>query len=174
MKIVALLFALVVLPRLVSAEEAWRWTDAHGTVCYTNRADVAPADAVQVTTRLQIAATRLPDSDEAVVVADNRSAAARVAKRPYRIYNDARRRFDCYAGGVLYAGGWAHADDISGVGNCLPYMLGPEAWLNSARAELAMREHGIDWREVMSMYLAEPRGPSEPSPTSYYTTVSDR
>ena len=156
MKIVPLLLALVALPPLATAEEAWRWTDAHGTICYTNRVDAAPRDAALVTTRLQVDAARLPDPDEAVVVASKQPRTAR-AKRPYRIYDEARRRFDCYAGAVIFAGAWGHADDISGVGNCLPYMLGPEAWLHSARAELAMREHGIDWREVVTMYQAEPR-----------------
>ncbi len=154
---VALLLALVALPRLASAEEAWRWTDAHGTRCYTNRRDVAPAVAAVVTTRLQIDATRMPDAGEPEDVAAAPAPAPRVVKRPYRIYGEARRRFDCYAGGVVFAGGWAHADDVSGVGNCLPYMLGPEAWLNSARAELAMREHGVDWREVVDMYVATER-----------------
>jgi hypothetical protein len=169
MKTVALLLALAALPRLAAAEEAWRWTDAGGTTCYTNRSDVAPPGAVPVETRLVVETTRLPDAGDALAIADTQPATVRTAKRPYRIYSDARRRFDCYAGGILFAGGWAHADDISGVGNCLPYMLGPEAWLNSARAELAMREHGIDWREVVAMYAAEPPLAADAS----YRTVAD-
>ena len=173
MKTVALLLALVALPRLAPAEEAWRWTDAHGTTCYTNRADLAPADAALVQARLVVETDRLPDSGEVVAAADTVKQPAPPAKPPHRIYSEVRRRFDCYAGGVLFSGGWAHADDISGVGNCLPYMLGPEAWLNSALAELAMREHGIDWHDVVAMYVAQPH-PSSPSPASYYTPVADR
>ena len=70
---------------------------------------------------------------------------------------------------MLYAGGWAHPDDINEVGNCLPYMLGPEAWLNGARAELALREHGIDWREIVPMYFAD----REPVSPRRVTTVGD-
>ena len=173
MKTVALLLALAALPRLAHTEEVWRWTDASGTTCYTNRAGTAPADAAVVKTRLVVETNQLPDSTGTIGVADAEPAVTPAEpKRPHRIYSAQRRRFDCYAGGILFAGGWAHADDISGVGNCLPYMLGPEAWLNSARAELAMREHGIDWREVVAMYVAEPLVPSR-SLTSY-TTVGHR
>ena len=31
-----------------------------------------------------------------------------------------------------WPGGWSHPDDVNVVGNCLPYRLGPEAWLNAA------------------------------------------
>jgi len=40
------------------------------------------------------------------------------------------------------------------IGNCLPYLLGPEAWLNAAPAELGLRENGIDWKQVVHMYVA--------------------
>jgi hypothetical protein len=173
MRVVALLLAFVVHPGLAAAEEAWRWTDAHGTLWYTNRPDVAPADAELVTTHLQIVAARLPDSGDTIAVAHEKPAMP-PAKRPRQVYTEARRRFGCYAAGVLFAGGWSHADDISGVGNCLPYLLGPEAWLNSARAELAMREHGIDWRDVVRMYFAERGVEPAPSPTSFFVPVSDR
>lgn len=171
MKTVTLLLALAALPRLAHAEEVWRWTNANGTTCYTNRAEAAPVDAAPVRTRLVVETTRLPDPAGAVLdVGEERAVAPAEPKRPHRIYSEARRRFDCYAGGLLFSGGWAHADDIAGVGNCLPYLLGPEAWLNSARAELALREHGIDWREVVLMYVAQPRMAAESS----YTSVGDR
>jgi hypothetical protein len=80
-----------------------------------------------------------------------------VRKRVRRIYTEERRRFGCFASSILYAGGWSHPDDITVVGNCLPYMLGPEAWLNAARAELALREHGIDWRQVVPLFTAVER-----------------
>ena len=41
--------------------------------------------------------------------------------------------------------------------NCLPYRFGPEAWLNAARAELAMRQSGINPRDMMRLYTEGPR-----------------
>jgi hypothetical protein len=170
MKVLASLLALGVLSTLAHAEDVWRWKDANGTIWYSNRTSVAPPDAVPVTTRLTIEATRLPDpgadlamSDgEVVDVRDQPAPARSAAQPPHRIYTEQRLRFGCYSSGILYAGGWSHPDDIAAVGNCLPYLLGPEAWLNAARAELALREHGIDWRQLVSMYVAEggeaPRG----------------
>jgi len=37
------------------------------------------------------------------------------------------------------------------VQNCYPYRLGPEAWLNAARAELGLRQSGINPRDVMQL-----------------------
>jgi hypothetical protein len=80
---------------------------------------------------------------------------ARVARKGLRrIYTEKRLRFGCYASSLLYSGGWSHPDDITVTGNCLPYLLGPEAWLNAARAELALRQNGIDWKQVVHMYVA--------------------
>jgi hypothetical protein len=86
----------------------------------------------------------------------DRQPESRTPDKPRRrIYTEERLRFGCYAANLLYSGGWAHPEDITMVGNCLPYRLGPEAWLNAARAELALREHGLDWREVVTMYVAD-------------------
>jgi hypothetical protein len=165
MKTLAYVLALAFVPALAGAEEAWRWTDSHGMVHYTNQRDVAPADAARVTTRLIVSATRLPDTGtdlvmrDGVVVdaADTGGEVAPPEKRPHRVYSEERLRFGCFASRILSAGGWAHPDDINGQGNCLPYLLGPEAWLNAARAELSLREHGVNWRELVPMYLAERR-----------------
>jgi hypothetical protein len=162
MKILATLLAVAALASFASAEEAWRWTDANGTVHYTNRPDVAPRDATTVKTRLTVEAEALPGAPDLVldggdvVDAHDRAPEARAPRRrPHRIYTDERLRFDCYAAGVLYSGGWSHPDDINVGYGCLPYHLGPEAWLNGARAELAMRQNGIDWRDVLHMYFAD-------------------
>jgi len=56
-----------------------------------------------------------------------------------RIYDDARLRFGLYSAGALYFGGFSHPDDISPNLNVYAFTLGPEAWLNAARAELGMR-----------------------------------
>ena len=72
-----------------------------------------------------------------------------------RIYDEARLKFGCYTASVLSAGGFAHANDISSVGNCYPYRLGPRAWLNAAQAELSMRENGINPRDMMQLYMEE-------------------
>ena len=164
MKTLALLLALALLPALAGAEEVWRWTDSRGTTHYTNRAKMAPAEATPVKTRLIVEAKELPRSEPDLVVRDGMVIDAREARReappatkaPHRIYSERRRRFGCYAADILFAGGWAHPDDIGVQGNCLPYLLGPEAWLNAAHAELGLREHGIDWRQVVPMYLASP------------------
>jgi len=55
----AFLVLAAVVP-LAQAEEAWRWKDAKGTLCYSNRADVVPPDATPVKTRLIVEAERLP------------------------------------------------------------------------------------------------------------------
>ncbi len=176
MKILTAVLAVVTLAGLARAEEVWRWRDASGTICYTNRAGVAPADAAPVTTRLTIEAARLPGAEpdlemrEGMVIdarAEQRAAAA--PARRHRIYSEQRLRFGCYSSSVLYSGGWSHPDDIAVIGNCLPYLLGPEAWLNAARAELALREHGLDWRELVPMYLAEGTPPG-----ARFTSVGHR
>ena len=73
-----------------------------------------------------------------------------------------RLRFGCFTAGVLFDGGFSHADDISGVMNCFPYLLGPEAWLNAARAELAMRQSGINPRDMLRLYTEEPYDVRQP------------
>jgi len=45
---------------LARAEEVWRWRDANGTLCYSNRAAIAPRDAEPVKTRLIVEAKSLP------------------------------------------------------------------------------------------------------------------
>ncbi len=182
MKILAASLVLAALAPLAHAEQVWRWTDAHGTLCYTNRADAAPPQADVVKTRLIVETDRLPGApdldDGAVIDARARRREARPEIRPsseppHRIYSERRLRFDCYAGGVLFFGGWSHSEDIANVGNCLPYLLGPQAWLNGARAELAMREHGIDWRQVVAMYEAQERMMRELYPVPRLSSVSD-
>ena len=159
MKILAAVLALAAFSSYARAEEVWRWTDADGALHYSNRAAIVPPDATTVTTRLTVETDRLPGAP--VMAAEQQRPHTPAQRRPHRIYTEERLRFGCYASNVLYAGGWSHPDDINAVGNCLPYTLGPEAWLNAARAELALRENGIDWREVVRMYLAE-RGPELP------------
>lgn len=161
MKALVYVFA-VLFPMLAGAEEAWRWTDGNGTVVYTNRPEVAPAEAERVATRLIVEATRMPGAEPDLVMRDGEVVDAADAapkgessRKRREIYTEARRRFACFAAQTLYAGGWAHADDISVDGGCLPYLLGTEGWLNSARAELSLREHGIDWKQLVPMYLAE-------------------
>ena len=73
----------------------------------------------------------------------------------HRIYDQERLRFGCYSAGVLFFGGWAHADDLSSSIGCYRYLLGPEAWLNTARAELAVHENGISPRELYQMYRGQ-------------------
>jgi hypothetical protein len=164
---------LVLVPALAHAEDVWRWKDATGTLCYSNRAADAPPDATVVTTRLTIEATRLPGAEPDLVMEEGMvmdvggaRAGRESVRRPHRIYSEKRRRFGCYSSSVLYSGGWAHPDDINVIGNCLPYLLGPEAWLNAARAELALREHGLDWRELVPMYLAQGEPRFAPRPTA--------
>jgi uncharacterized protein DUF4124 len=168
MKMFAAVLTLAALSSSARAEEVWRWTDAGGTLHYSNRAAVAPPDATTVTTRLIVETDRLPGAP-VIAAAEQQRAHQPAERRPHRIYTEERLRFGCYAANVLYAGGWSHPDDINAVGNCLPYRLGPEAWLNAARAELALRENGIDWREVVQMYLAD----REPELPRRVTTVND-
>jgi hypothetical protein len=164
MKTVVMLAALALLPRLVAAETMWRWTEADGTLRYSNQRELAPASAEPVQARLIVETARIPGGQtEPDLVLDDGVVTEAATATPERarpgkrkpIYPEERLRFGCYAGSLLYSGGWAHPDDITVQGNCLPYLLGPEAWLNAARAELALREHGIDWRQVALMYLSE-------------------
>jgi len=170
MRIAAALFVLVVLAPLARGEDVWRWKDASGTLHYSNQPEVAPADAVPVTTPLIIETDRMPGAPDEGVVTDVRAKHPRARRRevPHRIYTEQRLRFGCYTGGLLFAGGFAHPDDIATVGNCLPYLLGPEAWLNAAKAELALRANGIDWRQIMPMYLAD-----QPPPPHRVTALAD-
>jgi Domain of unknown function (DUF4124) len=168
MKTLAALLVLAALPPLARAEEVWRWRDANGTLCYSNQAAIAPRDAVPVKTRLIVEAKGLPGApdlvmDDGMVIdaRDVRPEARPPRKKLRRTYTEERLLFGCYASSVLFSGGWSHPDDITVIGNCLPYLLGPEAWLNAARAELALRQNGINWRQVVHMYVAqrEPRLP---------------
>ena len=70
MKTLALLLALALLPALAGAEEVWRWTDSQGTTHYTNRAEMAPADATPVKTRLIVEAKELPRSEPDLVLGE--------------------------------------------------------------------------------------------------------
>ena len=169
MKMLAALLMLAAMAGLARSEEVWRWTNAEGTICYSNRLDAAPPEATPVTTRLVIEADRLPGApdlaaDRGMVIdpVERRRKGSVRRNRVRPIYGEERLRFGCYASSVLFSGGWSHPDDIAVIGNCLPYLLGPEAWLNAARAELGLREHGLDWRQLVPMYLAEgaeaPRG----------------
>ena len=168
MKTLAVVLTLAALSSFARAEEVWRWTDAGGTVHYSNRPALAPPDATTVTTRLTVETDRLPGAP-VIAAAEHHREYGVSPRRPHRIYTEERRRFGCYASNVLYSGGWSHPDDVNVVGNCLPYRLGPEAWLNAARAELALRENGIDWREVVQMYVAQ----REPELSRRVTTVND-
>jgi hypothetical protein len=183
MKTLAAFLVLAALVAVAHAEDVWRWKDASGTLCYTNRAEAAPPDATVVKTRLIVEATHLPGApdtgDDDGMMIDARAKRAAPPPRPerqpppgpHRIYTEQRLRFDCFAGGVLYFGGWSHPDDIAPVGNCLPYLLGPEAWLNGARAELGLREHGIDWKQVVAMYEAQERAMREAFPEPRLSSV---
>ena len=176
-----ILFALMValVPAVTHAEELYRWTDDRGVIHYSNVAAVAPTDAAVVTTPITVEVARLPGTTE---VADTRRtpegtpayrATPRNEFRGYanpnytfrplpdapRVYDERRLMFGCYTAGALYFGGFSHADDISSTLNCLPYRLGPEAWLNAARAELAMRQNGINPRDMLRLYEEGVRQP---------------
>jgi Domain of unknown function (DUF4124) len=149
-----------------SAESVWRWTDANGTLHYSNQRALAPAAAETVSSVItgSRAAQRLPRVGDEDTYAPRADTAASdrapsdprpVERRLHRIYDEERMRFGCYTGGVLFFGGWAHADDISSSIACSRYLLGPEAWLNTARAELAVRQNGISARELYRMYRAD-------------------
>ena len=65
--------------------------------------------------------------------------------------------FGLFSAGALYFGGFSHPDDISPNLNVYAFTLGPEAWLNAARAELAMRQNGINPRDMMKLYMESQR-----------------
>lgn len=159
----AVALCTILAPVIVHAETVWRWTDANGALHYSNERAVAPASAVTVTTELA-RAVRVPaevpvgTTRETAAVDDATlgiapSEARPVRKQLRRIYDEERLRFGCYSGDVLQSGGWAHGDDIasSSIG-CYRYLLGPDAWLNAARAELAVRANGINPRELYRLY----------------------
>jgi len=113
MKTLAALLVLAALPALARAEEVWRWRDANGTLCYSNRAAIAPRDATPVKTRLIVEAKRLPGApdlveDDGMVIdaRDVRPEARPPRKKLHRIYTEERLRFGCYASSVLFSGGW--------------------------------------------------------------------
>jgi hypothetical protein len=161
MKKVALALTVALVPALASAEDVWRWTDAHGVIHYSNVALNVPARAAVVDTPITLEVDRLPGApaetglvEAAVRPAPGGRSASRSRWLPDapRIYDEARLRFGCYTAGVLYFGGFAQPDDIAGELNCYPYRLGPEAWLNAARAELAMRRSGVNPRDMARLY----------------------
>ena len=170
MKKLALVIALAALPGLAFAEgeEMWRWKTDGGTLHYTNIGAKAPAEAELVDSRITLQVDRIPQLRDGRV--DDGSGETRgrfshaSAPRGFqplpdapRVYDEDRLKFGCYTAGVLWAGGFSHSEDISGVNNCYPYRLGPRAWLNAARAELAMRENGINPRDMMKLYMEEMR-----------------
>jgi hypothetical protein len=168
MKLYALALGLLVLPALGHADDVWRWTDAQGKTHYSNVVGSVPDSASPVKKTITIETSRLPGSDVGFTIAGGevndasdqgtRRAAAtgRRASRwlpdAPRIYDDARLRYGCAVGGMLYSGGFSHPDDIAAGWNCAPYRLGPRAWLNAAKAELAVRENGIDPRQMVQLY----------------------
>ncbi|TMA49209.1 MAG: DUF4124 domain-containing protein [Deltaproteobacteria bacterium] len=169
MRSILLALTVTLAPALVGAEEVWRWKDGRGVLHYSNHTRNVPADAAVVKTPITLEVKRLPGAPVEPVLdlrggqvmdsADRPAARRRIASPARsrwlpdapRIYDAPRLRFGCYTAGVLYYGGFAHADDISGVQNCYPYRLGPEAWLNTARAELGLRQSGINPRDVMEL-----------------------
>jgi len=146
-----------------SDEAVWRWSDAGGRVHYSNLAERVPPQAEEVKTRIGREVARIP-SDVADEMGAGRTDDARadgvpnvfprrVRKRLHPTYDAARLRFGCWASSVLYYGGWSHPDDVSPYYGCVPFLVGgPDAWLNAARAELAIREHGLDLREMVNIY----------------------
>ncbi|HWP66095.1 MAG TPA: DUF4124 domain-containing protein [Candidatus Limnocylindria bacterium] len=166
MKHVVLALAAALVPVCAQAGDLYRWTDAGGVVHYTNVAQNAPAEAVQVDTPITLEVERLPAGDEPVLemaggqVSERctRAHGAPAVEGQYwypdapRIYDEERLRFGLFSSGALYFGGFSHANDISPNLNIYAFTLGPEAWLNAAKAELAMREHGINPRDMMRLY----------------------
>jgi len=171
MKQVLFAFVVALMPAFVHADEIYRWVDEHGVLHYSNMGDRAPADATVVKTPITLEVAQLPGAAAQPQPAPARPrppsaqfrgfAPPNYTFRPLpdapRIYDERRLQFGCFTAGTLYYGGFAHADDISPVMNCLPYRLGPEAWLNAARGELAMRQSGINPRDMMRLYTEGPR-----------------
>lgn len=172
MRQVLLALSVALLPAVVHADELYRWKDDGGVVHYSNVSTLAPAGAAVVETPITLEVDRLPGAAEAedaslafsgghVITQDQLEGYAPPGYRfrplpdAPRIYDEQRLRFGCFTGGVLYYGGFSHADDISATMNCYPYRLGPEAWLNAARSELAMRQNGINPRDMMQLYAEQ-------------------
>jgi hypothetical protein len=170
MRKVLLALSVALVPAFVHADDMYRWTDDGGVVHYSNIARTVPAAAAVVDTPITLEVDRLPGAaDEPVlelsgghVMERYAAAAPMAADREWlpdapRIYDEARLHFGLYSAGALYAGGFSHADDISPNLNIYAFTLGPEAWLNAARAELAMRQNGINPRDMMTLYLDQAR-----------------
>jgi hypothetical protein len=170
MRKVLLALSVALLPALVHADEVYRWKDERGVVHYSNIAGNAPADAAVVETPITLEVDRLPGATDAPVLelsggqVSDAYAVAAPAPAPSgrqwlpdapRIYDDARLRFGLYSAGALYFGGFSHPDDISPNLNIYAFTLGPEAWLNAARAELGMRQNGINPRDMMKLYMQQ-------------------
>ncbi len=170
MRYLILVGCILALPVLGRADTTvWRWTDAAGTVHYSNVASRVPPAAVPLATRIVREVDRLPERtptlvrgtvvDSSEVSADFSPPLPRPARKRLRpTYDTDRRRFGCYATQVLSAGGWAHPEDIAVVGNCDPFFYGVGSWLHSARAELALRANGIDVRELYTRYRRDLAG----------------
>ena len=171
MKQVLLALTVALLPVCAAhADELYKWKDERGVVHYTNVEQNAPSDAAVVDTPITLEVDRLPSDTPVLEVAGGqvsghcpaaRAAAPATGQYWYpdapRIYDDARLRFGLYSAGALYYGGFSHPDDISPNMNIYAYTLGPEAWLNAARAELGMRENGINPRDMMRLYQSQVR-----------------
>jgi len=168
MRKVLLALSVALVPAFVHADDMYRWKDERGVVHYSNIAGHAPADAAVVETPIMLEVDHLPGATEAPAlelsgghVAEQYAAAAPAPTgRQWlpdapRIYDDARLRSGLYSAGVLYFGGFSHPDDISPNLNVYAFTLGPEAWLNAARAELGMRQNGINPRDVMKLYMQQ-------------------
>ena len=168
MKHVLVALTLVVLPVCAHADDLYKWKDERGVVHYTNVEQNAPADAVLVDTPITLEVDALPAADTVLEVAGDQvgrscpaASAAAAPNGPYwypdapRIYDDARLKFGLYSAGALYYGGFSHPDDISPNLNIYAFTLGPQAWLNAARAELGMRENGINPRDMMRLYTSQ-------------------
>ena len=170
MKQVLLALTVALLPVCAHADELYKWKDERGVVHYTNVEQNAPADAALVDTPITLEVDQLPAAEPVLEVAGGqvgdhcpaaRAAAPATGQYWYpdapRIYDDARLRFGLYSAGALYFGGFSHPDDISPNLNIYAFTLGPEAWLNAARAELGMRANGINPRDMMRLYTAQQR-----------------
>jgi hypothetical protein len=166
MKQVLLALTVAVLPVCAHADELYKWKDERGVVHYTNVEQNAPADAAMVDTPITLVVDQLPAAEPVLDVTGGqvgghcpaaRAAAPVTGQYWYpdapKIYDDARLRFGLYSAGALYFGGFSHPDDISPNLNVYAFTLGPEAWLNAARAELGMRANGINPRDMMRLYM---------------------
>ena len=154
-----LVLAAFTVGSAASNEVVWRWSDG-GTLHYSNLRDRVPPRAEEVKSRIGLEVASLPEvSVEDVKDEDARTDRGpnvfphRVRKRLRPTYDAARLHFGCWASSVLYYGGWSHPDDIDPYYGCVPYQVGgPDAWLKAAKAELAIREHGLDLRAMVNIY----------------------